>query len=153
VPLLRETLTYRQGEGAAIYVEVLGSLARCLLRQEKWAEVEPVARAYLAIREREAGDDWTTFDVKAMLGGALLGQGKYDEARPLLVDGFEGMKQRSGGGIMHPYGKARLVDTLDRLIALAEATDQPDQAHAWRDQKAKMTAPPDPAPKPGAGKP
>jgi len=29
-----------------------------------------------------------------MLGAALLGQKKYAEAEPLLIDGYEGMKQR-----------------------------------------------------------
>jgi len=29
-----------------------------------------------------------------MLGGSLLGQKKYAEAEPLLLSGYEGMKQR-----------------------------------------------------------
>ena len=126
--------------------------ALCLLRQGKWAEAEPVARENLAIHEREAGDGWPTFDAKAMLGGALLGQKKYDEARPLLIAGFEGMKQRSGGMVLSNR-RVRLSDALDRLIALAEATGRPDEAKAWREEKARISPPPVPAPKPEAGKP
>ncbi len=31
-----------------------------------------------------------------MLGGALLGQKKYDAAEPLLLKGYAGLKQREG---------------------------------------------------------
>ena len=39
-------------------------------------------------------DDWLTFNARSLLGGSLLGQKKYAEAEPLLLSGYEGMKQR-----------------------------------------------------------
>ena len=39
-------------------------------------------------------DDWRTFNARSLLGGSLLGQKKYAEAEPLLLSGYEGMKQR-----------------------------------------------------------
>ncbi len=30
----------------------------------------------------------------SLLGGALLGQGRYAEAEPLVIGGYEGMKAR-----------------------------------------------------------
>ena len=39
-------------------------------------------------------DDWGTFYTRSMLGFSLLGQKKFVEAEPLLVSGYEGMKQR-----------------------------------------------------------
>ena len=39
-------------------------------------------------------DDWPRFNAMSLLGGALLGQGRYAEAEPLIVAGYEGMKAR-----------------------------------------------------------
>ena len=65
-----------------------------------------------------------------MLGGALLGQKKYAEAEPLLIAGYEGMKQREA--TIPPQGKDRLTEALERLVQLYEATDKPDEAAEWR---------------------
>ena len=103
-----------------------------------WTEAEPILRECLAIREKAEPDAWTTFNTKSMLGGALLGQKKYAEAEPLLRAGYEGMKQRADK--IPPQGKIRLGEALDRLIELAEATGKPDDAKAWKDEKAKLPA-------------
>ena len=55
-----------------------------------------------------------------MLGAALLGQKKYSEAEPLLLAGYQGMKEREAK-IPAPY-KIRLVEALERLVQLYEAT-------------------------------
>jgi len=48
----------------------------------------------LAIREKKEPNNWRTFNTKSMLGGALLGQKNYADAEPLLLAGYEGMKQQ-----------------------------------------------------------
>ena len=40
-------------------------------------------------------DDWSRFNTMSQLGGALLGQGRYAEAEPLVIEGYEGMKARA----------------------------------------------------------
>ncbi len=57
-------------------------------------EAEPLLRECLAIREKALPDNWLTFNTRSMLGGLLLGQKKYEEAEPLLLAGYEGMKER-----------------------------------------------------------
>ncbi len=127
------------------YAGALAPLALALLNQEKWTEAESTLRECLTIREAKQPDDWITFNTKSMLGGALLGRKKYDDAQPLLVAGYEGMKQRADK--IPPTGKIRRAEALDRLIELAEATGQPDEAKAWREEKARdAAAPPMPAP-------
>jgi tRNA A-37 threonylcarbamoyl transferase component Bud32 len=79
----------------------LAPIALSLLQAKAFAEAEPLLRECLVIREKTQPDEWTTFGTKSMLGGALLGQKKYAEAEPLLLAGYEGMKQRgedSAGG-------------------------------------------------------
>jgi len=39
-----------------------------------------------------------------MLGGSLLGQKRYAEAEPLLLSGYEGMKQRQRSLMHKPEG-------------------------------------------------
>ena len=65
-----------------------------LLEMKGFAEADALFRESLAIREKLQPDDWTTFNTKSMLGGALLGQKKYAEAEPRMVKGYEGMKAR-----------------------------------------------------------
>src|SRR5262249_39694893 len=72
----------------------LTALGLNLLCQKKWTDAETVFRDSLAIREKKQPDNWTTFNAQSMLGAALLGQKKYAEAEPLLLKGYDGMKQR-----------------------------------------------------------
>ena len=73
---------------------------------------------------------WTTFNTQSLLGGALLGQKKYADAEPLLLQGYEGMKQREAK--IPVNSKVRLTEALDRLVQLYDATGRPDQAEAYR---------------------
>jgi TolA-binding protein len=65
-----------------------------------------------------------------MLGEALLGQKKYADAEPLLLKGYQGMKQREAK--IPPQGKPRLREALERLVQLYEATGKKDEAARWR---------------------
>jgi hypothetical protein len=82
-----------------------------------------------------------------VLGGALLGQKRYDEAETLLRAGYEGMMRRADKIPLR--SRARVREALDRLIAFAEATNRADDAKAWKAERAKWPANP---PKPGAEK-
>jgi tetratricopeptide (TPR) repeat protein len=112
----------------------LAVLGMCRLKQQKYAEAEPVLRECLEIREQKEPGSWLRFNALSMLGGALLGQQKYAEAEPLLLQGYEGMKQREAQ--IPPGGKIRLPEAVERLVRLYEATNQPEKARVWR-EKAK----------------
>ena len=73
----------------------LAGLANTLSKLEKWSEAEAVLRECLAIRDKAQPDDRSRFQTMSLLGGVLMGQGRYAEAEPLLVRGFEGLKQRA----------------------------------------------------------
>jgi hypothetical protein len=70
-----------------------------------------------------------------MLGGALLGQQKYAEAEPLLLKGYEGIKQREK--MIPPQGIIRIPEALDRLIDLYTATNKSDEVKKWQAERAK----------------
>jgi eukaryotic-like serine/threonine-protein kinase len=147
-PLLRrvaDALKQQAGADSPQYAGQLAVLGLNLLKHKKYAEAEAVLRDCLAARDREGPDDWATFNTMSMLGGALLGQKKYADAEPLLLTGYEGMKQREAK--IPPPGKVRLTEALERLVHLYEATGQKDKAEEWR-KKLEGTRPAKPLAKP-----
>ena len=63
-------------------------------------------------------------------GAPGLGQKNYADAEPLLLAGYEGMKEREAK-IPHEY-KRRVTEALERLVQLYDAWGKPDQAAEWR---------------------
>lgn len=129
----------RTGAESPAYASELAALALNLLQQQKFADAEAALRECAAFREKKEPDVWTTFATKSALGGALLGQKKYAEAEPLLLQGYAGMKQREAK--IPPQGKFRLTEALERLVQLYEAMDK------WRKELAQLRN------SPGAAKP
>jgi serine/threonine protein kinase/tetratricopeptide (TPR) repeat protein len=113
----------------------LANLGLSLLQAKAFTEAERLMRECLAIRERKEPDDWRTFNTQSVLGGALLGQKKFAEAEPLLLKGYEGMKQRQKS--IPPQANTRIPEALDRLIDLYTATNRPDEVKKWRAERAK----------------
>jgi hypothetical protein len=111
-----------------------------LLRQGRYTDAEGVLRQCLAIRTKQIPDTWLTFNTRAQLGGALLGQKKYAEAGPLLLEGYQGMKKREA--TIPAAAKVRLIEALERLVQLDEATNNPARAAQWRKalEQAQTTA-------------
>jgi hypothetical protein len=120
----------------------LASLGSILLRQRKWTGAELVLREALAIRDGKQPGRWTTFNTKSMLGGALLGQRKYDDAEPLLMQGYAGLKECDAD--VPAAAKFRLHEAADRLVELYTAWGKSDEAAKWRAERAKhpFVAPP-----------
>jgi hypothetical protein len=101
-----------------------------LLKQHEWAEAEAPLRDCLKIREAEIPDDWLRFNTVSQLGGSLLGQGRYTEAEPLILSGYEGMKAREAK-IPAP-AKLRLTEAGNRVVQLYEALGKAEKVREWR---------------------
>lgn len=108
----------------------LAHIGMILLKGQRWAEAEPLCRECLAIREQAEPDAWTTFNTNSMLGEALLGQHKYEDAELLLLTGYEGMKKQEEK--IPPPAKTRLNEALDRLVRLYVAMENTDEAAKWQ---------------------
>jgi tetratricopeptide (TPR) repeat protein len=107
--------------------------------QRKFVDAESNYRECLAIREKIQPDAWTTFNIKSMIGAALLGQKKYVEAEPLLLAGYTGMKDREKTIPKSGGAELRLPEALDRLIQLYTETNKPDEVKKWQAEKTKLT--------------
>ena len=62
--------------------------------------------------------------------GSLLPQKKYAEAEPLVLKGYEGLKERKWALAQHQT--YRLPDALARLVQLYDTWGKPDEAARWR---------------------
>jgi serine/threonine protein kinase/Tfp pilus assembly protein PilF len=124
----------------------LAQLGMALLQSGAYDDADALIRECLAIRETKESDAWTTFNTQSMLGGVLLGQKKYAEAEPLLLNGYEGMQQREK--TIPPEGKIRLVEALERLVQLYEATERADESAKWRKELEGFNAPREPTEEP-----
>lgn len=101
-----------------------------LLSQKKPAEAEAKLRECLTIREKIQPNDWTTYDTKSLLGEALMEQKKYGEAEPLLLSGYEGLKQRAAA--IPPHAKSHLTKALERLVRLHQNWGKEEKAAHWQ---------------------
>jgi tetratricopeptide (TPR) repeat protein len=117
---------------------VLAKLGLVLLHQGRFTEAEPLLRECLEIRQGKMPDDWLTFNARSMLGAALLGQRKHAEAEALLVQGYEGMKQREAQ--IPVNSRSRLGEALERVIEFYEASQRPAEAAKWRGLRQGVTS-------------
>jgi serine/threonine protein kinase/tetratricopeptide (TPR) repeat protein len=149
LPLYHELLDSQSRKLAKDDIEraaTLASLGQCLLNVDQPGEAEPVLRYCLDIRDKKMPDDWRRFNAQSLLGGSLLAQKKYDDAEPLLRQGYDGMKLREAK--IPASRKVRLIEALDRLVQLYEAWGQPAEAAKWRKELEAVKAAAAPPPKP-----
>ncbi len=109
--------------------DALSELAFTLVLSGKFPEAELAAREDLAIQEKKQPDGWKTFSIQFLLGDTLLGQRKYTEAEPLLVSGYEGVKQHEA--IIPTHYKPRLKEGFRSVAQLYSEMDQPAKAAEW----------------------
>ena len=109
-----------------------------LLQRRQYPAAETYLRECLTIREKKLPDDWVLFNTKSMLGGALAGQKKFQEAEPLLVEGYSGMKEREAK--IPAAGKTRLPEAIRRLVDLYTAWEMPEQAAEWQKKLDELNA-------------
>jgi tetratricopeptide (TPR) repeat protein len=143
LPILVEAASlWKQKAGTNLprYANALGQLGLVQLESRMWAQAESTLRECLAIQELRQPNNWSAFNTRSVLGGALLGQKRYDAAEPLLRAGYEGMTWRVEKIPLRD--KVGLGEALERLITFAEATNRADDAKAWKNEREKLPSNP-----------
>jgi tetratricopeptide (TPR) repeat protein len=110
--------------------DALSRLTRSLLAETRFAEAEAPARECLAIFEKQSPEDWQVSHASSLLGASLSGQGKFADAEPLLLAGYEGLRVRVEK--IPPEDKPRLKEAGQRVVQLYEASEKPAQAADWK---------------------
>ena len=117
----------------------LEQLAGSLADQGRLAEAEALLRECLSIREKRLPDDWLTFSGRSALGENLMARKQYAEAEPLLISGYNGLREREAR--IPAANKPRLQKAAERLLWFYEETAQPDKAAEWKQKLAELTKP------------
>jgi tetratricopeptide (TPR) repeat protein len=126
-----EALALLHDRGSPLVADTAASLARVRLGQDRAPEAESQARRALAIRLDRHPDHWTRFDALSLLGASLAGQGKFAEAEPMLLEAYNGLKERQER-IPYLWRKKRPAEAAVRLVELYEAWGKKDLADEWR---------------------
>jgi tetratricopeptide (TPR) repeat protein len=113
---------------------MLEALSINLLLQDHPGEAEALAREALALygKNHSTELEWRRPHVMNVLGGTLLGQKKYADAEPLLLQGYAGMKHTEAT-IIAPW-RFRLTEAGQRVVRYFEETNQPEKAREWREK-------------------
>jgi tetratricopeptide (TPR) repeat protein len=122
---------------------LLAEVGSVLLRKGQYVPAEEFLRDCLKIREGNLADAWRIASARSLLGGALLGQKKYADAAPLLLQGYEGLR-KDADKIPAAVRQERQIEALDRLVQLYESWDRKSEADTWRKKldEAKAAAKP-----------
>jgi eukaryotic-like serine/threonine-protein kinase len=115
-------------EASAVNTEEV--LGQNLIHQHKYAQAEPLLRDAVAFREKQNADNWHRFRAQTFLGATLSGLQKYSDAEPLLLAGYEGLKQRSAR--MPAIQRKWISFAGEQVVDMYQRWPKPDQAAAWR---------------------
>jgi eukaryotic-like serine/threonine-protein kinase len=114
------------------FAGLLAAVSHVLLQHQQFANAESYLRESLSIRAEKAENDWSLFDTKSMLGNALSGQNKLPEAEPLLVEGYQGLKERESH--IPISEKPHLIEAIQRLIDLYTVWEKPNEVSKWQEE-------------------
>jgi tetratricopeptide (TPR) repeat protein len=87
----------------------------------------------LARQQRSNPEAWQTFNSQSRLGGVLLTLRSYRDAEPLLLQGYEGLKQRESQ--IPPDRKHFRAEAAGRLAELYSATGKDEAAAQWQQER------------------
>ena len=105
----------------------LAALGESLLERRQFsAAAATLQQARDGLAKSPPTAKWLAADVDSLFGAALAGQQQVTEAEPLLVGGYEGLRDAPG------TPPSRLRKSIDRLIAFYVATGRPAEAAPWR---------------------
>jgi non-specific serine/threonine protein kinase/serine/threonine-protein kinase len=137
--------------------QALSALGWALTKTGRAKEGESHLREGLDICRRSLPrNDWFTADTESLLGGCLLEQRHFEQAAPFLVGGYKGLVAAAGSPPVTqswpihlsegPHGAPgappeRTRQALERVIALYELWDKPDQAAVWRAKRKAIETP------------
>jgi tetratricopeptide (TPR) repeat protein len=131
--LRRETLSRHRNadkpDRTLLAIELSG-LGGLLLKESRWSEAEKSLRESVAIFEEVTPNDWRRYHAMSLLGEALLGQGQYDKAQPLIVSGYDGL-QGLAAKIQH-RDRPSVLAAAERVCRLYEEWGKPEQADTWK---------------------
>ena len=121
-------LQRKSASGSPAMRMCLTALARLRLRQKRYPDAELLLHEAMVGPESQNLQIWDAADRQSLLGVSLLGQGKYAEAEPLLLAGYDGLKKLSPAISVD----ANLPEAGQCLVRLYSAWGKQEKADEWR---------------------
>jgi tetratricopeptide (TPR) repeat protein/predicted Ser/Thr protein kinase len=119
--------SYQKQPNARAPGEALAALGESLLERRQFVEAATtLQQAREEFAKHPSVTKWLPPDVTSLLGAALAGERKFAEAEPLLVSGYEGLRDVTG------TPRSRLRGSIERLIAFYGAAGRAADAAPWR---------------------
>jgi eukaryotic-like serine/threonine-protein kinase len=109
-------------------------LAANLLHQGKCAEALPFAREANERWKNDRSDNWQRFAAQSVLGEGLVCTKDFSGAEPLLISGYNGLKDSVSR--MPAHEKIQIRQAAERLASLYQEWNKPADAQKWRDSAA-----------------
>ena len=108
----------------------MNDLALLYLKTGQYAQAERLLRDALPRHKAANSPTWDRYYCESLLGGSLAGQRKYPEAEPLLVAGYERMRERAN--TLPPCNRLQLEQAGKWIVQLYQDWGKPDKAAEWR---------------------
>lgn len=118
------------------YAAILAEHGARLYDLKEWTEAESLLRKCLTIRKTKEPHSRLTFFTQSLLGSTLMALQRYDEAEPLVKEGYDGLSKLQRP--MQEQDEKRLNNALDRLIQFYIETNKPEEVKKWKAEKAKL---------------
>jgi hypothetical protein len=128
----RKLLERYSGEQQPFYF--LDHLGWVQFRQQKYTEAEATLKQALVGYDQNQSESWPRYNAESLLGAVLVAKGKYSEAEPYLVRGYEGMlKRRSLDGTFYlPIPFLAESEPVERILKLYQDWGKPEKVAEWR---------------------
>ena len=110
--------------------DLLTSFGGLLLREHRYVDAERLLREALNTLEKTHPGDWQRYNVESLLGAALSGEQRYDEAEPLLLSGYAGLSQRKE--TIPPIEKSPEATAGEWIVQLYRAWGREEKASEWQ---------------------
>jgi tetratricopeptide (TPR) repeat protein len=126
---------------------------RELLAKGKYVESEAFLRQLLDAQTKARPGSDETFRAQCVLGGSLIGQKRYTEAEPLILQGYSEMKRwwSVQGEPETPLRTLFEVEAVGWLVQLYDGWEKPEEAEKWRRELISLRARLPASRGPGAG--
>jgi tetratricopeptide (TPR) repeat protein len=99
-------------------ISAISSLGQVRLQRGDAAGAEPLLREAVAAYERSHDDSWRRYYAQSVLGASLLRAGRYEEAEPLLDQGYAELVRRRASIPQEDHG---VLEEVRQLIAQVDA--------------------------------
>jgi eukaryotic-like serine/threonine-protein kinase len=106
------------------------ALGQLLLLEQNYPAAEAMLRDALRGYETVAPDTWARYFCESLLGGSMVGQKRLAEAEPLLLSGYDGMRQRKSTTAVSERGL--LGEAGGRIVTLYQAFGKTNKATEWQ---------------------